>query len=215
MAPNGSGTESAARAARGRPQLHDDAEVFAAALAAFADAGYEAMSIRSLSRSLGLSHGALNQRFGSKERLFREAVDHGFSDLRRAMTEHAAEWPASDGVAVLRNGIRAFLLASAERPQIVRLMNTLGIAPSGLLDYVFETHVLPIIEPLRTAALASEPTALARISTRDLFFLVAHGAAAAFSLRGLSDRFDDIDGRLDPGVYAEHMAEALCRTLGV
>ena len=207
-------TASGAKVVRGRPLLHSDAEVLDAALAAFAAAGYEATSIRSLGRDLGLSHGALNQRFGSKERLFRAAVDHGFGGLNAAMAEHAADRPVADGVDALREGIRAFLLASAERPHIVRLMNTLGIAPSERLDYVYDAHVLPMIEPLRQAALAAAPSALGRISTRELFFLVAHGAAAAFSLRALSDRFDDIDGTLDPERYAERMADVVLRTLG-
>lgn len=202
------------RPGRGRPQLHSDDEVLTAALAAFADVGYEAMSIRSLGRDLGLSHGALNQRFGSKDTLFHAAVGHGFGDLADAMAEHAARWPASIGRDALRDGIRAFLLASADRPQIVRLMNTLGIAPSERLDHVFEQYIDPIVEPLRDAARTAESTALSRITTRELFFLVAHGAAAAFSLQALSDQFDPIDGPLDRERYAEHMAEVLLRTLG-
>lgn len=207
-------TSADATRARGRPQVHGDEEVLTAALAAFAEVGYDAMSIRSLNRDLGLSHGALNKRFGSKDKLFYAAVDHGFGGLTDAMARHAATWPPADGFEALRNGIRAFLLASAERPQIVRLMNTLGITTSERLDYVFEHHIEPIIGPLRHAALASEPTALARISTRELFFLVAHGAAAAFSLQALSDHFDASDGHLDPERYAEHMATVVLRTLG-
>ena len=208
-------SEPAEKSGRGRPQLHADEEVLTAALAAFAEVGYEAMSIRSLGRDLGLSHGALNQRFGSKDKLFYAAVDHGFGGLADAMAQHTLRWPTATGLDALRNGIRAFLLASAERPQIVRLMNTLGIAASERLDYVFEHHISPLVEPLRQAALTSEPTAFARISTRELFFLVAHGAAAAFSLQALSYHFDDTDGRLDPEHYAEHMAEVLLRSLGV
>jgi AcrR family transcriptional regulator len=206
-------SERTARPGRGRPQLHGDEEVLTAALAAFAEVGYEAMSIRSLSRELGLSHGALNQRFGSKDKLFYAAVDHGFGGLGEAMAEHAARWPASNGLEALRNGIRAFLVTSAERPQIVRLMNTLGITSSERLDYVFERYIGPLVEPLREAASTAAPTAVSRISTRELFFLVAHGAVAPFSLHALSDHFDATDGRLDPELYAEHMAEVLFRTL--
>lgn len=215
MAVTRTESESTDKRGRGRPQLHGDAEVLTAALAAFAEVGYEAMSIRSLGRGLGLSHGALNRRFGSKDKLFYAAVDHGFGGLADAMAEHAARWPEAHGLDALHNGIRAFLLASAERPQIMRLMNTLGITPSARLDYVFEHHIGPIIEPLRSAAIAAEPPALGHISTRELFFLVAHGAAAAFTLQGLSAHFDSTDGRLDPERYADHMTQVLIRTLGV
>src|SRR3712207_479408 len=97
-------TGPADRPGRGRPQRHGDDEVLTAALAAFADAGYEAMSIRSLGRELVLSHGALNQRLGSKDRLFYAAVDHGFGGLADAMAEHVARWPAATGLDALRNG---------------------------------------------------------------------------------------------------------------
>lgn len=201
-------------AVRGRPQLHGDAEVLGAALAAFAASGYDAMSLRSLGRDLGLSHGALNQRFGSKEQLFYAAVDHGFGGLSDAIGEHAARWPAArDGLDALRIGLRAFLLASSDRPELVRLMNTLGIVDSDRLDYVFDRFVSPIVAPLRDAVLASRPIAHQQITTRELFFLVAHGAAAPFTLRALSDHFDSTDGPLDPEAYADHMAEVLIRTL--
>jgi len=210
-----SATAGKPTAARGRPQVHADEQVLAAALEAFAATGYEAMSIRSLSRDLGLSHGALNQRFGSKERLFRAAVDYGFGGLTTAVTQHLTRWPQPDGeLSALRAALRAFLLASAERPELVRLMNTLGIAASERLDYVFDRYVAPTVEPLRQAVLRSRPTATSQISTRELFFLVAHGAAAPFTLRGLSEHFDVTDGLLDPEVYADHMAEVLLRTLG-
>jgi AcrR family transcriptional regulator len=201
---------------RGRPQRHDDDEILTAALWAFAANGYEAMSIRSLSRDLGLSHGALNQRFRSKERLFYAAVDHGFGGLTAAVAEHFA--PASTPEiehGVLHRGLRAFLLASAERPELMRLMSTLGISGSERLDYVFDRYVEPLIEPLRQAVTTARPTSRSRITARELFFLVAHGAAAPFTLRALSDRFDPTDGTLDAETYADHMAEVLLRTLGL
>lgn len=199
------------RRGRGRPQLHGDELVLGAALDAFAEVGYEAMSMRSLGRRLGLSHGALNQRFGSKEQLFYAAVDHGFGDLADAMQRHSTRWPSSSALDDIRNGIRAFLLASAERPQIVRLMNTLGIAPSDRLDYVFAHHIGPMIEPLRAA---SEVT-VTEVSARELFFLIAHGAAAAFTLQGLSAHFDNTDGPLDPARHADHLANLLARAVTI
>lgn len=210
-----SSTEPQAPPTRGRPQRHDDAQILTAALAAFADAGYEAMSIRSLGRDLGLSHGALNQRFGSKDRLFYAAVDHGFGSMAADLAGHLSDGaPSEDPTDVLRDGIRAFLLASSRHPELVRLMNTLGITDSERLGYVFDRFVEPLVTPLRQALVESEPTAHGQMTTRELFFLIAHGAAAPFTLRGLSDRFDATDGPLDPEPFADHMAEVLLRTLG-
>ena len=61
-----------------------------AALESFAAQGYDAMSLRSLNAQLGLSHGTISQRFGTKERLYFAAVDLGFTSFlgrpRRAST---------------------------------------------------------------------------------------------------------------------------------
>ena len=103
----------------GRPQRNSDDEVLSSALTAFAAVGYEAMSIRSLARELDLSHGALNQRFGSKDQLFAAAVDHGFGDLIRAMEHHLAELPEADGPSdALRNGLDPL--------SFIRYLGTLG-----------------------------------------------------------------------------------------
>jgi AcrR family transcriptional regulator len=208
-------THASEAAGPGRPQLHDDDEILTAALTAFAFAGYEAMSIRSLARDLGLSHGALHKRYESKERLFYAAVDHGFGGLVVAINAYLGRCPEPESeIDVVRNSIRAFLLASSDRPEIVRLMNIEGISDSPRLEYIFEQFIAPLIEPLRQAVLRGRPNALSRITTRDLFFIVAHGAVAPFTLRALSDRFDQLDGRLDPEAYAESMADAVLRTLG-
>jgi hypothetical protein len=45
------------------------------------------------------------------------------------------------------------------------------------------------------------------VSTRALFFLVAHGAEAPFTLVGLSSVFDDIDGPLDTETHIDQMVD--------
>jgi AcrR family transcriptional regulator len=197
---------------RGRPRLHNDDKVLGVALEAFAVAGFDAMSMRALSRELGLSHGALNQRFGSKKQLFFDAVDHGFGGLLASMSAHRARWPSpQDDRVALRDWIRSFLLASAEHPELVRLMNTEGIGDSARLDYIFATYIGPNIELIALGAATSRPSAVRRMTTREFFFLVTHGAAAPFTLQALSGRFGE---RWDPQEYAEHMAELLLRILG-
>ena len=64
---------------RGRPRIRQDDEILGAALEAFAAQGYDAMSLRSLNAQLGLSHGTISQRFGTKERLYFAAIDLGFA----------------------------------------------------------------------------------------------------------------------------------------
>jgi AcrR family transcriptional regulator len=65
------------------------------ALEAFADLGYEGASMRDLCRRLGVSHNLLHQRFGSKDRLWYAAVDHGFKALATPPASSTSCCPAS------------------------------------------------------------------------------------------------------------------------
>ena len=70
-----------ARRAPGRPRAEDsvdEAAFLQAALEAFSRRGYGGVSARELSKELGVSHSWVHQRFGSKDGLWRAAVDHGF-----------------------------------------------------------------------------------------------------------------------------------------
>jgi len=100
---------------RGRPRLRDDDEILRAALQAFAEHGYDGMSLRTLNAEMGLSRGTINQRFGSKEQLWYAAVEHEFrhliDDLNAELQQRAVP---DDDLSQVREGIRAFLIASVQ-----------------------------------------------------------------------------------------------------
>src|ERR1700757_5170575 len=71
---------------RGRPKASDAVpieEILDKALIMFATVGYDGMSLRTLNRELGVSHNLIYQRFGTKDELWRAAVDYGFGRLMR------------------------------------------------------------------------------------------------------------------------------------
>ena len=133
---------------RGRPRIKQDDEILAPALEAFAAQGYEAMSLRSLNTQLGLSHGTISQRFGSKERLYFAAVDLGFSrfldDVARRRHDLLTASDPPDDLADLRATVRALLGASLLRPELGRLMNQEGLEPSGRLSHIVDAILLPL-----------------------------------------------------------------------
>ncbi len=51
------------------------------------------------------------------------------------------------------------------------------------------------------------------MSARALFFLVAHGAEAPYTLTALSEGFDGIDGALDETAHAELVTDFIVRGL--
>ena len=205
---------------RGRPRIRQDDEILDAALQAFAAQGFDAMSLRSLNAQLGLSHGTISQRFGTKERLYFAAVDFGFASFLTDLQERRRRALGDDGppddLDDLRATIRAFLGAALVRPEFGRLMNQEGLHPTARLAHIVENVMAPLLgsvggllDRLRQAGRVRPVTA------RALFFLVAHGAEAPYTLSALSSAFDGLDGPLDPHRHADEVTDLLMRGITV
>jgi TetR/AcrR family transcriptional regulator len=193
----------------GRPKAEDAPvtleQILDAAFRAFATYGYDGVAVRTLNRELGVSHNLIHQRFGSKERLWYAAVDRAFG---QQITELATAFDPTlaDPLDQLNHAIRRFVRYSAERPELLGLMNIEGRVESERLDYIYDNYVAPALAPL--GRLLDYLTANGRIrpiGLRALFFLVAHGAAAPFTLAPLARHLDDADP-LDPHQVAEQAA---------
>lgn len=188
---------------RGRPAKQDasvvtDDDLLAAALEAFADRGYDGMSVRRLARDLGVSHNLIPQRFGSKERLWYAAVDHGFGALLADLLEVAQDPPADDVVA-LRTMIVRFVEANAARPALLRIINQEAAAPGERFDHLFDRF----IEPVRRygTEVLDQLHAAGRIRTGSValvYFFMTHGAGGPFAMPLLAERLGESIDRDDP-----------------
>jgi TetR/AcrR family transcriptional regulator len=193
----------------GRPRAGDAPatveQILDAAFRAFATYGYDGVAVRTLNRELGVSHNLIHQRFGSKQGLWYAAVDRAFS---RQVTELATSFDPTltDPLDQLNHAIRRFVHYSAERPELLGLMNIEARVDSERLDYIYDNYVAPALAPLGLLLdHLRENGRIRPISLRALFFLIAHGAAAPFTLAPLARRFDSADP-LDPQEVAEHAA---------
>jgi AcrR family transcriptional regulator len=192
---------------RGRPKAEDAPvtveEILAAALRAFATHGYEGVSVRTLNRELGVSHNLLNQRFGSKQGLWYAAVDWGFGNLVRDL-QTAYDPTVTDPLSQLGLVIRRFLEHSARHPELLGLMNIEARQDTERLSYVYDTYIDPATITIGRLLehLAAEGR-IRPISRRSFHLLIAHGAAAPFSLLPLARLFDPVDP-LDPHEITAH-----------
>ena len=85
-------------------------------------------------------------------------------------------------------------------------MNIEARVDSERLDYIYDNYVAPALEPLaRLLDHLHEKGRIRPISLRALFFLIAHGAAAPFTLAPLARHFDTTDP-LDAAQVAEQAA---------
>jgi AcrR family transcriptional regulator len=179
-------------------------DILQATLRAFAEHGYEKMSLRALNTEMGLSRGTINQRFSSKEQLWYAAVDHGFRRLIADINGELEQLAPHNDMSLLCNAFRAFLVASWRQPEMMRLMNQEGLHSTARLDHIVSEFVLPTLSTSMTAMdRLADAGRMRRVPARVLLFLLAHGAAAPFTLRALSERFDCVDGPLNPERHIE------------
>ncbi|NMK46307.1 TetR/AcrR family transcriptional regulator [Achromobacter sp. Bel] len=119
-------------AERGRPRNFDRAQALQKAMEVFWSKGYEGASLTDLTEAMGINSPSLYGAFGSKEGLFREAVE-----LYRE-TEGGSSRRALQNAPTARDGIQSMLMAAAERftapGQPPGCMIVLG-APSGSVNH--------------------------------------------------------------------------------
>src|SRR3981081_4219168 len=130
----------------GRPKTQDAPvtveQILDAAFRAFPTYGYDGVAVRTLNRELGVSHNLIHQRFGSKQGLWYAAVDRAFS---QQITQLATGFDPTlaDPLDQLNHAIRRFVRYSAERPELLGLMNIEARVDSARLDYISESYVAP------------------------------------------------------------------------
>jgi AcrR family transcriptional regulator len=166
----------------------------ATVLHAFATTGYDGVSLRTLNAELGVSHNLLYSRFGSKDQLWRAAVDWGFGAVVDAV--EAADDPAKDPVDRLCAIIRAFVVINGERPDLLRLVNIEGSQETERLAYLYKTVMDRISSRYR--AVVDDLVAAGRmrpVPWRSFFFVITAGGSAMFSSEALARRVAPGDPR--------------------
>jgi TetR/AcrR family transcriptional regulator len=132
-----------ARSAATRTALLD------AALAEFAAHGFEGASTRAIAAAAGTHQPQINYHFDSKDELWREAVDHLFTRLDDTVGRHLRDIPPPiDDRARFARGIRAFVRAAAELPELNRIMVQEATIDSDRLRWIVERHTRPRFEQL-------------------------------------------------------------------
>jgi len=178
-------------------------EILDKALSMFATLGYDGMSLRTLNRELGASHNLIYQRFGTKEELWRAAIDYGFGRLARHM-QGLFDPTISEPLEQLRLAVHRFLVFSADHPELVALMNIEGRQETDRLTYIYDTYIEPLLKDVdRLLAHLADQSVIRPIPLRTFFFLLAHGATAPHALIALATKFDPTWPR-EPAAIEEH-----------
>ncbi len=201
---------------RGRPRADGAAAIpreviLARALELFAAAGYQGFSLRELARELGVSHGLINIRFGSKDELWRASVEWGLAHLADRLDATPREGPIEDR---FRRAIMLTLLAIDAVPSLLQLVNHEAATESARLAFLTETIIKDryavlediVREGIRAGKFRDVPSNL-------VFVLVAHGGGALFALKPLSRRLGLLEAADEAEIRAraEQVAEFVLR----
>ncbi len=203
------GTRGRGRPPTGDPDALSTERLLDVALDAFAERGYDGTSVREIARDLGVSHNLIPQRIGSKEELWRQAVDQGFGRLALELAGALQDDP-SDDVERLRTVVVRFVEANATRPALLRIIQQEAIAPGPRFDYLFDNY----IDPVRVfgAELLTRLRASGRLRTDSvalMYFFMTHGAGGPLALPAMAARFGNAVDPADPEAVRRHAHEAV------
>ena len=113
-------------------------ELLDAALIEFSIHGYEACSTRAIAQRAGWHQPQINYHFGSKEELWRAAVDHLFAGLDDEVGD--LEEFVDEPVEAFRASLVHFVQFSARRPELHRIMGVEATVDGPRLAWIVEHH---------------------------------------------------------------------------
>ncbi len=134
----------------GRPAAGDESvpgldRLMRQAVEAFAERGYEGVSIRALNAALGMSHTFIADRYGSKERFWRAVVVYAVDRVRGEVAGALADDGRGDAER-LAAAVRAFHRQASGSAHFARLVSLEAATDSPRLDFLYG-----LIEPVNEA----------------------------------------------------------------
>jgi TetR/AcrR family transcriptional regulator len=115
----------------------EPAQILQRGLEAFAELGYEGVSVRQLNERLGMGTTFILDRYGSKESFWKAVVEHAISQVTDAVIAALEAAEASDDLGRLIASVRAFHQAAAHRPHLSRVVDYEAGRDSPRLGYLY------------------------------------------------------------------------------
>lgn len=165
---------------RGRTSKISRERILDASLVEFAKHGYEGATTASVARRIGVTQPLIHYHFGSKEALWRAAVELAFSQMAGLLedmddTSHGAE-PRDR----LREIVRRFVRFSAKHPEVSRLIIAESAVPGPRLEWMTEKHLRPLIRRVEEHFRAGRDSGIVKDLSLESLIFVFLGALPHF-----------------------------------
>lgn len=175
------------------------------ALEAFASAGYDAVSVRELTRRLGVSHNLAHHYFGSKQKLWHAVLDYAIGEqigevverLERGLDEQA------DPFESLAVSIRQVVALFARLPALPRLLMLEAAWGGERLDHVYENYLDPFFRVAERFRERVERAGGGRVDLRSFALVVLTACGSLFTHASVARRLGGPDP-FSPEAVARH-----------
>src|SRR6266704_1914477 len=153
---------------RGRPRkraeqqrsLETRGAILDAAIAEFAERGFEGASIRAIADRLGLQHPLITYHYRSKDVLWRAAAEHAFEQIRAGWDSSAPENSDLPPLARLRGEYATLFRYTVAFPEFHRFMRQESLSNNPRLKWVAETVLSPLLGRLIPQIVAAQQQGL-------------------------------------------------------
>jgi TetR/AcrR family transcriptional regulator len=125
--------------------IETQASILNAAIAEFAERGFEGASIRAIADRLGFQHPLITYHFRSKDILWRAAAEHAFAQIRAEWDVSAPEKSDLSPLARLRQEYTTVFRYTVAFPEFHRFMRQETLANNPRLKWVAKTMLAPLL----------------------------------------------------------------------
>src|SRR5258706_8242188 len=137
---------------RKRPEqqrsLETRASILNAAIAEFAERGFEGASIRAIADRLGLQHPLITYPYRTKDILWRAAAEHAFAQIKAGWDILAPEGSELSPLARLRQEYTTLFRYTVAFPEFHRFMRQEALTNNPRLKWLAETVLAPLLARL-------------------------------------------------------------------
>src|SRR5712692_2660808 len=140
--------------------LETRASILNAAIAEFAERGFEGASIRAIADRLGLQHPLITYHYRSKDILWRAAAEHAFAQIRAGWDTSAPENSNLPPLAQLREEYATLFRYTVAFPEFHRFMRQEAFTNNPRLRWVAETVLAPLLGRLIPQIVAAQKEGL-------------------------------------------------------
>lgn len=188
----------------GRPAKGDEAiprdVLLEAALKAFAEKGYEGVSVRELTRQWDVSHNLIHHHFGSKEGLWKAAVDHAVRQLPEGINELLSpDAPEGEEIQRIHDASYRIALMAATHTDYFKVLMDESAQGGPRFDYIYENYMRQTTETVQTFFERAHARGEARAMPPGVGHIILLGAISApFTMRALAARLVQEGDRRPP-----------------